>query len=38
MRLVGEYETLAALGVVTTVLVLAVLAMARDWTSASVVR
>lgn len=38
MKLVGEYETLAALGVVMTLLVLAVLAVVRYWTSVSVVR
>ncbi|MDX1748581.1 MAG: hypothetical protein R3324_21830, partial [Halobacteriales archaeon] len=38
MKLVGEYETLAALGVVMTALVLVVLAAVRYWTSVSVVR
>jgi iron(III) transport system permease protein len=37
MQLVGEYETLAALGVVMTVLMLAVLAAVRYWTDVSVV-
>jgi len=37
MKLVGEYETLAALGVVMTVLVVAVLAVARHWTDVSLV-
>jgi iron(III) transport system permease protein len=38
MKLVGEYETLAALGVTMTVLVLAVLAAVRYWTDVSVAR